>query len=94
MEVVIADRQMGKTVGSIAWLVECEDHVLLVINEAERERLRKKYPLVADRIYTWQYWVSDGRAWHNKYVVIDNVDMILEHLVNAPIVRMTLRADN
>ncbi len=98
MRVIQTSRRGGKTLRMMRWLVGNPNHVLIVVNRDERERILSTFAgegrNLEDRIIVYnQTEKLLGRA--DISLGIDNIDMILSRLLNTihPIEIITLRED-
>lgn len=93
MQVLVRERQEGKTASLVNWLQQGErtdrypgwSRVLVVIDERERARLREEYwssiEDIDHRLWTYAEWTG-LRPGHKRgvEVAVDNLDLLLAEL--------------
>ncbi len=92
MQIMVAGRQTGKTTTVLAHLYAFTDSVLVVATNQRAMQLKQEHPDLADRIISATS--SAGLRGRNpSRVYVDDVDMVLHHLIGAPVSFATATAD-
>lgn len=89
MKIIQKARRCGKTYDMIQWLKKNEDAALITFSAVERDKLRKEYPKLKNRIFN--YLAIDklkGRGF--KTIGIDNLEIVLYGIFSLPVKIVTI----
>lgn len=89
MRVMVAGRAAGKTTRIVKALRDDPGGVLVTNSEMSADQLRKKYPDLADRIYSVRH---DFRGHNFSSLYVDNIDLVLATLLGKPVTFGTMTA--
>lgn len=87
MKVFTSGRRTGKTTNAILWLLENKQRVLVLHNQSYALDLKSKYPVIKNQIICWTE-LEQLKGSH-KEIGIDNIDIILSHLIGNRIGLLT-----
>lgn len=94
MEILHIPRGAGKTTKMIEWLRQDSARLLITFSHDEENRLKSLHPDLADRILDWRSYQKRYRpGYHVKEIAIDNADIILQEMFDAPISLITMTED-
>jgi len=98
MNIIVRPRQAGKTHEIVQWVLAGEKtdsypgwtRVLLAISIAEAGRIRDAYPdLDYRQVFSWYEWQGARLGPKPVEVAIDNVDLVLQHILRQPVALAT-----
>lgn len=92
MKIILNGRRCGKTTEAIKTVKEY-DGILVVINRHEKDRLIKEKLLPEKNIATWDELLRGALRGTTSQVVIDNVDMALQHICNGKCAGITINKE-
>ena len=88
MRIVSYGRQMGKTVWLMSQVKKDPNRIIVCINQAEIDRLRKEYPEVKPGQFISFQEVLDGKLRGLRPepdLYVDNLDIMLERVFGYPV---------
>lgn len=89
MKYDISPRGGGKTTRMIEKLRANSKHILLVMDQREKDRLKHEYKDVAEQVFTFDEWMRKQNRTQIETISVDNTDLILQDILRHRIDTLT-----